>query len=127
MNAITLSLYVGYAIFSAFPYKTMIVSTGSTLFMRVFIAVLLYAVSCGISYYVIRRHLRTSGPREFVKKAILVILDICFLLALAYLSFGIQHVVVIPAVVAPTLSSLFDSTNYFFWWFIAPLVALFFI
>ncbi len=121
MNAVTLALYAGFAVFTAFPYKGIIVATGPTPLIRTLIAIALFAAACGASYYVIRKHMGRGGPRAFMPKAVLVILDAGFLLAVGYYSFAIEKLVTLPG----TVNTFFDPAHYFFFWFIAPLIALF--
>lgn len=116
-----LSLYVGFALFTAFPYKELFI-IGDTPLVRSIAGILLFAV-CTFFPYILLRRVSTSGSMRIhpVMLAVLALLTGGFVLALGY------HVVDISALVPLTasLDSLFAPDKYFFWWFVAPIAGIF--
>jgi hypothetical protein len=122
MNAITLSLYLGYGIYTLFPFKDWVLNMGGgAAASRTVLSILLFVIAVVISHFVIKKVIGRTGPSRFPSKAIQFILAIGFLFALGYFSFAITRLYEFP----PIINTIFDP-SYFFYWFIAPLVGLFF-
>ncbi len=125
MNAVILSLYIGFAVYEVFPFKKDVMNmAGGTPAMNTIIAIILYAAAVAGSHFLLRRlgvghHLRRGLPMF-----VLGLLSILFLLALGYQVFAITKLVPTLPII---LSQLFGPSQYFFWWFILPLVGLFFL
>ncbi|HRH55621.1 MAG TPA: hypothetical protein PK609_02025 [Candidatus Paceibacterota bacterium] len=116
-----LSLYIGFALFSIFPYKEMFLIGDSPL-VRAVSGIVLFGVFTAFPYVLLRRA-STSGSMRIhpVTLAVLAFVAGGFVLALGY------HVLNIAAVIplTPSLDLLFAPDQYFFWWFVAPLVGIF--
>lgn len=113
--SLILSLYIGYALYIVFPFTDI---AGATPVANVAV----YGVLVLLSYLLVRK-LGNSGIGG-IKIAPLIILCILtggFLMALGYTAFNIDTVYDFPK----TLDLLFAPKEYFFWWFVAPLIALF--
>jgi len=123
MNAFVIALYMGYALYEVFPFKESLLSTGGTDAMRTIIAIIIYGVAVGISHYLLRRLGLHGHGRTGLPMIVLGFLAAGFILALCYQIFALPHLVVLP----PIFVSLFAPSGYFFWWFIAPMIALFFL
>lgn len=113
-----LALYVGFALFTVFPYKEMVL-VGDTPLMRAVAGIALFAAFTFFPYILLRR-VSSSGTLRInpVTLALLVLATAGFILALGY------HVLNIAAVIplTPSLDALFAPDKYFFWWFLAPLI-----
>jgi hypothetical protein len=122
--SLILSLYTGYALYSVFPFISALVKPGATDSTSAIITIAIYGVLVFISYLLVRRvssgHV---GSIHFLPLLLLCILTGGFLMALGYQLFDITHVYALPK----TLNLLFAPKQYFFWWFIAPLVGVFFL
>ncbi|MBA3789075.1 hypothetical protein H0X32_01615 [Patescibacteria group bacterium] len=121
MNAFTISLYLGYAVYSIFPYSENVLSIGGTPLMRTILSIVIYAVFVIVSYFIVKRVVTRSGRSRLPAMILQVVLLIGFLLALGYHSFAITRIYAFP----PIVNTIFDPTTFFFWWFIAPLIVLF--
>jgi len=115
--ALILSLYIGYAVYSVFPFAEL---AGGTPVGNIVV----YTVAVIVSYLLVRRI--GSGGLGGIKMVPLIALCVLtggFLMALGYTAFDIDTVYNFPK----TLDLLFAPSQYFFWWFIAPLVGMFLI
>ncbi len=116
--SLILSLYVGFAIFSVFPYKEMVI-VGDTPLVRAVCGIALFAAFSFFPYILLRR-VASAGTMRIhpLMLSILALVTGGFVLALGY------HVLNIAAVIplSPSLDALFAPDKYFFWWFLAPLV-----
>lgn len=113
--SLILSLYIGYALYIVCPFTDI---AGGTPVANVAV----YGVLVLLSYLLVRK-LGNSGIGG-IKTAPLIILCILtggFVMALGYTAFNIDAAYDFPK----TLDLLFAPKEYFFWWFVAPLVALF--
>ncbi len=118
--ALIASFYVGFAIYSVFPF-TKLLATGSGALNTSITALVLYAIFTGVSYYILHRAVGggffTMGNAGVI---ILSLLTAGFLIALSYHSFSLEGIYTFPAIIR----MYFAPIQYFFWWFIAPLVGL---
>lgn len=122
--SLLMSFYAGYAIYMVFPYTKDIVSSGGSPIVKAIISVALYAAATFIPFHFIQR--LTSGGfgvLSFVPRFALSFLSAAFLLTLAYHVFHVQNIYTFPN----PIDSLFAPDEYFFWWFIAPLIGLLFL
>lgn len=119
--SLILALYVGFALFTVFPYKEMFL-VGDTPLVRAVAGIALFAVFTFIPYVLLRR-VATSGSLQMNPLAlgVLALATGGFVLALGY------HVLNIAAIIplTPSLDALFAPDQYFFWWFVAPLIGIF--
>lgn len=116
--SLILALYVGFALFTAFPYKEMFI-IGDTPLVRAVAGIALFAVFTFFPYILLRRIASTARMQiNPLTLSILALVTGGFVLALGY------HVLNIAAVIplTPSLDALFAPDKYFFWWFLAPLV-----
>jgi hypothetical protein len=121
--ALIISFYVGYALYTLCPFTQSIVSMGGDSGVsKASIAVGLYLILTTLSYIIVRR---VSGgsytSMHAIPLFILTVITAGFLLALAYNLFSISAVYNF----SKSLEMLFAPKQYFFWWFLAPLVGLF--
>jgi len=120
--ALLLALYAGYALYIAFPFVSYLPSAPVLTALVAHIG--LYA-GFTLAFYIILRRVVVS---DFLYiglfgLTILSFLGAGFLLALAYHTFAVTSVYSFtPAVIA-----LFNPLQYFFWWFAAPAIGLFFL
>ena len=122
--SLLMSFYAGYAIYLIFPYTTAIVNAGGAALLKAILSVILFILSIIIPYLFINRLIKGGfGILSFVPRFVLSFLAACFLLALAYHVFNVTHIYTFPE----PMNSLFAPDQYFFWWFIAPLLGLFFL
>lgn len=113
--SLILSLYVGYALYSVFPFADI---AGGTPLANVAV----YGVFVILSYLLVRRI--SGGGMGSIKLVPLVILCALaggFVMALGYTAFNIDTVYDFPK----TLDLLFAPKEYFFWWCVAPLASMF--
>jgi hypothetical protein len=124
--AVLLSFYTAYGVYAAFIYKS---SYGSFLPsappMTALLAQVGLYVALVLLFYIILRRVVVS---DFLYIGIfgltaLAFLGASFLIALAYHVFPVASVYHFT----PALDLLFAAKAYFFWWFIAPAVGLFFL
>lgn len=119
--SLILALYVGFALFTVFPYKELLI-VGDTPLMRAVSGIALFAVFTFFPYILLRR-VSSSGSMHInpVTLAALTLVTGGFVLALGY------HILNIGAVIplTPSLDMLFAPDKYFFWWFLAPLVGVY--
>ena len=113
--SLILSLYVGYALYIVFPFTEL---AGGTPLGNVAV----YGVLVVLSYLLVRRIGSSGiGGLKIVRLIILAALTAGFVMALGYTTFDIDTVYSFPK----TLDLLFAPSQYFFWWFVAPLVGIF--
>lgn len=118
--ALLISLYVGYALYSVFPFMSY--APTSPPLAALATALALYVAGTGIAYLVLRR----AVVSDFIYVglfglAFLSLLAAGFLIALAYHVFPVASVYTFT----PAIDFFFAAKEYFFWWFIAPLIGLF--
>lgn len=119
--SLILALYVGFALFTVFPYKEMFI-VGDSALVRAVAGIALFAVFTFFPYILLRR-VATSGSMRInpLVLSLLALVTGGFVLALGY------HVLDIAAVIplTPSLDALFAPDKYFFWWFVAPLIGVY--
>lgn len=122
--SLLIAFYAGYAIYIVFPYTGDIVNSGGSTIVKAVISIALYLAATLVPFHFIQR-LTTGGfgVLSFVPRFVLSFLAAAFLLTLAYHVFYISNIYTFPS----PIDSLFAPDEYFFWWFIAPLVGLLFL
>ena len=120
--AILLALYAGYAIYVAFPYTSLLPTAPALTALLAQTGVYLGLV---FLFFIILRRVVVS---DFLYVGIFGLIALsffatAFLLALAY------HIFPVAPVYHFTLpiDILFAPKEYFFWWFVAPAIGLFFL
>ena len=122
--SLVVALYAGYGLYAAFPYTDEALAFGSTPLLTFGISVGLYLVAVLIPYLLLRRVAVSDFVSiGFVGLLILSVVTAGFLFALAHFVFDVGSVYSFSA----SIESLFAPAEYFFWWFIAPLVGLLFL
>ncbi|MDO8623757.1 MAG: hypothetical protein Q7R54_00140 [bacterium] len=117
-----ISFYAGYALYTVFPFFYLLPSEPPLAMLLSMLAV--FALLCGVAYLVLRRAVVSDFISiGLIGLIILSLLGAGFLLVLAYHTFPVREVYAF----SPTLDLLFAAKQYFFWWFSAPLVGLFFL
>lgn len=121
--SLLIAFYAGYALYVVFPFTESILEAGGTPEVKAVLSIILYGIATFVPFHFIQR-LTTGGfgVLAFVPRFALSFLAAAFLLALAYHVFLISNIYAFP----DPINSLFAPGEYFFWWFIAPLVGLLF-
>ena len=119
--SILLAFYAAYAIYTVFPVSYLPTAPAPTALLA---NVGLYA-GLSLAFYIILRRVVVS---DFLYVGIfgtiiLAFLGATFLLALAYHVFPVADVYNFT----PAVDALFIAKQYFFWWFVAPAIGLFFL
>ncbi|HQU07807.1 MAG: hypothetical protein B7X04_00995 [Parcubacteria group bacterium 21-54-25] len=119
--ALLVSLYTGYALYVAFPFMHLLPSAPPVTVLIADLA--LYGAFVGATYVILRRVVVSDFLSVgTIGLAILSLLAAAFLIALAYHVFPVRSVYAFT----PAIDLLFAAKAYFFWWFVAPLLGLFF-
>lgn len=120
--AVLLAFYAAYALYTVFPYMSYLPTAPALTALLAHIG--LYLALTFIFYIILRRVVVS----DFLYIGIFGLIALsffgaAFLLALAYHVFSVAPVYHFT----PAIDILFASKQYFFWWFIAPAVGLFFL
>lgn len=119
--SLILAFYVGYAIFLVFPYADVVLAFGTTPLLKAIISVAMYLVSCIIPFLFVERIVSGGyGVLSVLPRFGLSFLAATFLLALAYHVFHVSNIYTFPE----PMNTLFAPDQYFFLWFLAPLIGL---
>ncbi len=120
--AVLLAFYCAYALYAVFPYMSYLPTAPA---MTALLAHIGLYVGLTFIFYVILRRVVVSDFLDIglFGLAALSFLGSTFLLALAYHVFPIVSVYNFT----PVIDILFESKTYFFWWFSAPAIGLFFL
>lgn len=119
--ALLLALYAGYAVYSFFPYTSLLPTSPAT--TTLFSHLGLYAAITFIFFIILRRVVVS----DFLYIGLFGIISLsflgaAFLLALAYHVFPVASIYHFT----PAVALLFAPKAYFFWWFVGPALGLFF-
>ena len=109
--ALLLSLYAAYAVYIAFPYASLLPS--APLSTALFAHIGVYAALVLVFYIILRR----------VVVSDFLYIGIFGLIALGYHVFAVTGLYQFT----PAVAALFAPNQYFFWWFAAPAIGLFFL
>lgn len=120
--SVILAFYGAYAVYIIFPYKAVLPTAPA---MTALLAQVGLYTALAIAFFVILRRVVVS---DFLYIGILGLLALsflaaAFLVALAYHVFPVADVYTFT----PAIDILFAAKEYFFWWFIAPAIGLFFL
>ena len=120
--AVLLSFYCAYALYAVFPYMSYLPTAPA---MTALLAQVGLYAGLALIFYIILRRVVVS---DFLYIGIfgliaLSFLGAAFLLALAYHVFPVASVYQFT----PAVDLLFAPNKYFFWWFVAPAIGLFFL
>ena len=120
--SILLAFYAAYALYVAFPYASILPTAPALTALLAHIA--LYAGLTLVFYIILRRVVVSAFLYVGIFGTIVLsLLGATFLLALAYHVFPVADVYNFT----PAVDALFALKQYFFWWFAAPAVGLFFL
>ncbi len=122
--ALVLALYAGYAIYAVIPSTYLAYLPSAPALTAVIVHAVLYLAFVFIFYIILRRVVVS----DFIYIGLFGLIAIsflasAFLIALAYHVFSITNVYHFNT----SIANLFAPARYFFWWFIAPAIALFFL
>lgn len=117
--SLVVSLYMGFALYTVFPFGSVIAGiTGSQPIANVIV----YIALTFVSFLLVRRvGGGGSGTMAMFPLVVLCLLTAGFLMALSYSVLDIDKLYNLPQ----TLDTLFAPKEYFFWWFMAPIVGTF--
>jgi len=120
--AVLLAFYAAYALYVAFPYTSLLPTQPPVTALFANIGLYLALV---IAFYIILRRVVVS---DFLYIGIfglvvLAFLGAAFIIALAYHVFPVSSIYQF----SPAIDLLFLPKEYFFWWFVAPAIGLFFV
>ena len=120
--AVLLAFYCAYALYVVFPYMSYLPTAPAMTALLAHIG--LYAGFALVFYIVLRRVVVSDFLYIGIFGLIaLSFLGAAFLLALAYHVFPVANVYNFT----PAVAALFQPDKYFFWWFVAPAIGLFFL
>jgi hypothetical protein len=120
--ALLLAFYAAYALYAAFPYASYLPTAPALTAVGVRVALYIALV---FMFYIILRRVVVSDFLDIGSLGLILLsaAGAAFLIALAYHAFSISTVYHFPS----SIAMLFAPAKYFFWWFLAPAVGLFFL
>lgn len=122
--SINLSLYAGYGLYTVFPYRDAIISIGATPLVQATLTILLFVLMTALPFMIsLRLTSQSFGALSVFQNLALALVAAGFLMALAYHVFDLANIYKF----SEPLNQLFAPEGCFFYWFIAPLVGLYFI
>lgn len=114
------SLYAGYALYVVFPFTGNILALGETGMLKAALSIGVYAALTAAPLILLRRVAGGKfGGLGFPVRLGLSFLGAAFLIAVAYRAFDAQAIYDLPDAVGR-----YFTDDYFFYWFVAPLVGL---
>ena len=120
--AVLLAFYAAYALYAMFPYLSYLPTAPAMTALLAHVG--LYAGLTLVFYIILRRVVVSDFLYIGIFGLIaLSFLGAGFLLALAYHVFSVSSIYTFT----PAISTLFAPQQYFFWWFVAPAIGLFFL
>ena len=118
------ALYAGYALYIVFPYTDEVIGIGSQPLIQAIISMGLFLLLMIVPFMISLRLTAPSfGQLSIIQNFLLSLGAAVFLMALAYHVFDISDIFHF----SEPLNYLFAPEGYFFYWFIAPLVGLWFL
>lgn len=120
--AVLLAFYCAYALYLMFPYMSYLPTAPATTALLAHVG--LYA-GLSFAFYIILRRVVVSDFLYvgIIGLFILSFLGAAFLVALAYHAFPVVDIYRFT----PAIDALFAPKAYFWWWFVAPAIGLFFL
>ena len=120
--AVLLAFYAAYGVYAAFPYMSYLPTAPESTALLAHVGLYLALI---ILFYIILRRVVVSDFLYIGIFGLIVLsfLGAAFILALAYHVFPITSVYHFSS----TIDLLFAPKEYFFWWFSAPAIGLFFL
>ncbi|MFZ1988091.1 MAG: hypothetical protein WAV21_03625 [Minisyncoccia bacterium] len=123
--SLIVSFYIGYALYLVFPYTNWALDmVGDNVILKGLVSLILFGLASFFPFIFVQRLVGGGfGVLSFVPRFALSFLSACFLLALGYHVFHVSNIYTFPE----PINTLFAPDHFFFWWFIAPLIGLFFL
>lgn len=120
--ALLLSFYCAYALYAMFPYMSYLPTAPAA--TALFAHVGLY-LALSVAFYIILRRVVVSDFLYIGSFGLIILsfLGAGFLIALSYHVFPVDSLYHFT----PAIDALFAARQYFFWWFVAPAIGLFFL
>lgn len=120
--SVLLAFYAGFAVYKMFPFMSYLPTAPAMTALLAQIA--LYAGLTLVFYIILRRVVVSDFLYVGIFGTIILsFLGAAFLIALAFHIFPVAAIYTFT----PAISALFAPAEYFFWWFSAPAVGLFFL
>ncbi|MEK7515530.1 MAG: hypothetical protein AAB555_01165 [Patescibacteria group bacterium] len=120
--SVLMAFYAGFAVYKMFPFMSYLPTAPAM--TALLSQVGLYAALTLIFYIILRRVVVSDFLYVGIfGTIILAFLGAAFMLALAFHVFPVASIYTFT----PAVSALFAPAEYFFWWFAAPAVGLFFL
>ncbi|OGG78761.1 hypothetical protein A3J11_01415 [Candidatus Kaiserbacteria bacterium RIFCSPLOWO2_02_FULL_55_12] len=120
--SVLLAFYAAYAVYIAFPYASFLPAAPALTALLAQVG--LYAALTLVFYIILRRVVVSDFLYVGIFGTIILsFLGAAFLIALAYHLFPVASVYDFT----PAIDALFALKQYFFWWFVAPAIGLFFL
>jgi len=120
--SVLMAFYAGYAVYAAFPYMSYLPTAPALTALLAQVG--LYAGLTLVFYIILRRVVVSDFLYVGIFGTIILsLLGATFLIALAYHVFPVTEVYRFT----PVIDFLFAAKQYFFWWFVAPAIGLFFL
>ncbi len=120
--SILLAFYAAYALYVSFPYMSLLPTAPALTALLANVG--LYAALTLAFYFILRRVVVSDFLYVGIfGTIILAFLGAAFLIALAYHLFPLASVYTFT----PAIDALFAPKAYFWWWFVAPAIGLFFL
>ncbi len=120
--SILVAFYAAYAVFLAFPYTSFIPTAPA---MTALLSNLVLYFFLATIFYLVLRRVVVSDFLDIglFGTSVLALLGATFLIAMAYHVFPVADVYTFT----PAMDLIFAPQAYFFWWFSAPAIGLFFL
>lgn len=122
--SLNIAVYAAYALYIVFPYRESIIGIGATPLVQAILSIGLFIGLMIIPFILLLRLTAPSfGQLSIFQNLLLSFAAAVFATALAYHVFDISNIYAF----SDPLNSLFAPEGYFFYWFITPLVSLYFL
>ncbi len=122
--SLNLSLYSGYALYMVFPFRDAVISAGGTPLIQAIISIVLFGMATVLPYLIIVRLTSLQfGGLSIIQNVLLSLLAAGFLMALSYHVFDVSNIYTF----SQPLNQLFEPEGYFFYWFVAPIIGVYFL
>lgn len=122
--SLNIAVYAGYALYTVFPYRDALIAIGTTPLVQAILSIGLFIALMAVPFIISLRLTAPSfGQLSIIQNLLLSFAAACFMVALAYHVFDISNIFSFP----DPLNQIFAPKGYFFYWFIAPIVGLYFL
>ena len=122
--SLNIAVYAGYALYAVFPYREALIGIGVTPLVQAILSIGLFIALTAVPFMISLRLTAPSfGQLSIIQNIVLSLIAACFMLALAYHVFDISNIYHF----SEPLNGLFEPKGYFFYWFIAPILGLYFL